>query len=336
MDKRLRSLSDEQLAGQRIMAGFDGTELNEDLKYLIGTLHVGGVILFSRNIVSPDQVKKLCEDIKDYASSCHLPELFIAVDQEGGQVARLKAPFTCFPGNPAMKNVSDAVNFAKITAKELLGAGLNMNMAPVMDVVPENFNSVMDERVFGKDPSWVSKLGTAVIDHLQQNNIMAVAKHFPGIGRTTLDSHIDMPFLDIPFDDMENFDLIPFQAAIENNVSGIMLSHIRYTHLDAEWPASLSRNIAKHLLRDRMGYDGLVMTDDLDMGAIKNYYEITTSIPRILEAEVDIALICHKGPDIQNACDEILKRIQGCDKTKSRCMASVSRILSAKEKYLNC
>lgn len=318
-----------------MMVGFDGTEFNEDLKYLIKTLNIGGVILFARNIVSPDQVKKLCEDIKAYARLCRIPEIFISVDQEGGQVARLKAPFTVFPGNPSMKNVDDAVDFAKTTADELNRVGFNMNMAPVMDVVPADFKSVMDERVFGKDPSWVSELGTAVIDHFQQNRIMAVAKHFPGIGRTTLDSHLDMPFLDLDLTEMEAFDLIPFQSAIAHHVSGIMMSHIRYTRLDSEWPASLSRQIVKCLLRDQMGYNGLVMTDDLDMGAIKNYYDIETCITRILDAGVDIALICHKGPDIQTAYDEILKQIQNCETTKSACIESVSRILEAKEQYLS-
>ncbi len=325
--------SDEYMAGQRLMVGFDGTEFNDDLKFLMDKLKIGGIILFARNISSPDQVKKLCKEVQDYAKIYELPKLLIAIDQEGGQVARLKAPFTCFPGNPAMESEDDAIHFATITAKELNQVGVNMNMAPVMDVVPKDFEGIMNNRVFGNNPSWVSKLGAAVIDNLQQNKIMAVAKHFPGIGRTTLDSHIDMPFLNIDLAEMESFDLIPFQAAIKHQVSGIMLSHIRYANIDPDWPASLSKRIVKDLLRDQMGYDGLIMTDDMDMGAIKNHYNIKTSIMQILAAEVDIALICHKGPDIQTAYNEILKTIQNCSKTKTKCHESVNRILNLKNSY---
>ena len=149
------SFSNKQLAGQHLMVGFNGTRLNEDLKFLINHLNVGGVILFAGNLKSPNQIKDLCLAIQEYAQSCQQPPLFIAVDQEGGQVARLKAPFTQFPGNPHMKNIEDAVRFAEITAAELNRVGINMNMAPVMDVSLEGSISIMAERAFGGDPIWV-------------------------------------------------------------------------------------------------------------------------------------------------------------------------------------
>jgi len=331
---RTASFSNEQLAGQRLMVGFNGTRLNEDLKFLINRLKVGGVILFAGNLKLPDQIKNICHAIQDYAQSCDQPPLFIAVDQEGGLVARLKAPFTQFAGNPHMKNIEDAVRFAEITAAELNQVGINMNMAPVMDVSPEGPNSIMAERTFGDNPTWVSRLGVAVIEHLQQNKIMAVAKHFPGIGRTTLDSHMDLPILPDDLSTIEQFDLIPFEAGIQCGVCGVMLSHIFYTKLDPQWPASLSPKIAKDLLRHRMGFDGLVLTDDLDMGAITKHYDIHTAIHQILAADIDLTLICHKGPNIQIAFEEILKEITDSPDLKTGGMVSVNRIMKMKKEYL--
>jgi len=328
------SMSNEQLAGQRLMVGFEGTELNPDLKFLIQRLNVGGVILFAGNLKTPDQIKELCRSIQDYARFCRQPPLFIAVDQEGGLVARLKEPFTIFPGNPHLKSEKDAVHFAEVTAAELNRVGINMNMAPVMDVSPEGADSIMSGRTFGDNPAWVSRLGVRVIEHLQLNHIMAVAKHFPGIGRTTLDSHLDMPVLRDDLATMEDFDLIPFEAGIQSGVSGVMLSHIFYTQLDPAWPASLSPQIAKDLLRQRMGFDGLVLTDDLDMGAIGKHYDIHTAIHQILAADIDLTLICHKGPNIEIAFEEILKKITDSPAVKLRGIESADRIMRAKRKYI--
>jgi beta-N-acetylhexosaminidase len=328
------ALSTEQQAGQRLMVGFEGTGLNQDLKDLIDRLKIGGIILFAGNLKSPEQIKQLCRSIQDYAKICQQPPLFIAVDQEGGQVARLQEPFTIFPGNPHMKSEEDAVLFAEITAAELNQVGINMNMAPVMDVSPEGSGSIMAERTFGDNPTWVSRLGVRVIEHLQLNNIMAVAKHFPGIGRTTLDSHLNMPVLhdDLPM--MAKFDLIPFVAGIQNGVSGVMLSHIFYTKLDPQWPASLSPQIAKSLLRKQLGFDGLVLTDDLDMGAISKHYAIDTAIHQILAADIDLTLICHKGPNIEIAFEKILKEMTDSPELKKRGLESAERIMGAKRKYL--
>jgi beta-N-acetylhexosaminidase len=330
----ITAFSDEQSAGQRLMVGFDGTELNPDLKFLIKTLHVGGIILFARNLINPDQIKRLCSSIQEYARSCGQPPLFISIDQEGGKVARLKEPFTQFPGNPKMKGSEDAIHFARVTAAELTEIGVNMNLAPVLDVAPQGINSVQASRVFGHDPLWVCELGTVVIDHLQVNNIMAVAKHFPGIGRIILDPHDEISDLDIDLDAMQATDLLPFKAAIENNVSGIMLSHIRYPKMDAKWPASLSATIADDLLRKQMGYYGVIMTDDLDMGAIKKHYDIKTVLRQILSADIDIALICHKGPDIENAFQEIFKSFSDSNRIKEKGLQSLKRIVNLKTKYL--
>jgi beta-N-acetylhexosaminidase len=192
----------------------------------------------------------------------------------------------------------------------------------------------MAGRVFGSDPAWVSRLGTRVIAHLQNHRIMAVAKHFPGIGRTILDSHHDLPILEDDIAALKNFDLIPFAAAIQQNVCGMMLSHIFYPRLDSQWPASLSRTIAHDLLRREMGFQGLVLTDDLDMGAVAKHFDIQTVIGQVLAADIDLALICHPGPNIQIAYEEILKTLAGSEPMKHRAVASAQRILGFKKTYL--
>jgi beta-N-acetylhexosaminidase len=330
----MTAFSPEQSAGQRLMVGFDGIEFNPELKFLIDTLKVGGIVLFARNLVNPDQIQALCASIQAQARACGQPPLFIAIDQEGGRVARLKEPLTQFPGNPKMKSPEDARVFARTTSNELRMLGINMNLAPVLDVVPEGIEGVMADRVFGPDPMWVSQLGTVIIEHLQANNIMAVAIHFPGIGRTVLDSHFELPDLDIDVDAMQEFDLFPFKTAISHDVAGIMLSHIRYVGIDPDWPASLSKAIADDLLRKEMGYDGVVMTDDLDMGAIEKHYDLKTAIRQILSADIDIPLICHAGPNIENAFKEILEVQRRSHTMKAKGMNSLNRIMRLKKRYM--
>nr|WP_321398945.1 glycoside hydrolase family 3 N-terminal domain-containing protein [uncultured Desulfobacter sp.] len=320
------------LAGQRLMLGFDGRTLNAELKYLIDEYRGGGIILFRPNIESPDQLRRLCMDARNYALDQGLPDLFVAVDQEGGLVARLRHPFTEFPGNPHMKSLEDAREFARITASELLDMGINMNMAPVMDVAPPNVDSIMKDRVFTGDASRVAEFGSAVIQGLQKDGIMAVAKHFPGIGRTVKDSHFFLPELNAPLSDLEQTDLLPFEAAKKVQVSGMMLSHILYPQIDPEWQASLSKTIAYDLLRRDMGYQGLVMTDDLDMKAIS--HDMDTCIHRIMIAQIDMALVCHAGPNIADAKNAVVKYLETDELLFESGQTCVKRILAAKKRFL--
>jgi beta-N-acetylhexosaminidase len=329
-----QNFSAAQKVGQRLMVGFDGLSLNDTLKHCIGQIKVGGLILFARNIDAPDQIQKLCADCQAYARQCGQPPLFIAIDQEGGVVSRLKPPFTQFAGNPHMKSTDDAVEFSRTTARELKQIGVNMNMAPVLDVLPPDGPSVMQNRAFGNDPVHVSRMGNAVIRHLQMQKIMAVAKHFPGIGRTVLDSHEDLPDLDTDARALTEYDGLPFQAALAAGVAGIMLSHIRYRALDPCWPASLSPAIAEGILRRRMAYQGLVITDDLDMGAIVKHHPLPIIVRQCLEACVDILLICHAGPKIQEAFDLILDLRGSGTEILRKEEESLRRILHFKALYL--
>ncbi len=322
----------KELAGQRLMLGFDGTELNDDLKHIIGDIRAGGIILFSRNIKSPEQVSDLCQSCQAYAASQDVHPLIISVDQEGGVVARLKEPFTQFRGNPFIGSIKEAREFASITAAELKQTGINMNLAPVLDVAPEDVDSIMKKRVFKGDAKAVSALGMEVVKTFQENGIMAVAKHFPGIGRTVKDSHFQLPVLDIDLETLHHTDMVPFVNAKNEDVAGMMLSHILYPQLDGKWQASLSPFIASDLLREQIGYKGLVMTDDLDMKAVN--HDIQTCISQILISGIDMALICHKGPDIDMAFKEICKHMKENKTLFSKGRKSVERILKYKKKYL--
>ncbi len=326
--------SDSLLAGQRLLAGFEGDCFNEDLRYLIDTLQVAGIILFSGNLGGPEDVRDMCAAAQAYASDCGLPPLIVAIDQEGGAVARLKEPFTQFPGNPHIHDREDADRFAALTCVELSHIGVNMNLAPVLDVAGFCRRSVMAERSFPGDPENVARLGSAVIEGFQRRGIMAVAKHFPGIGRTVVDSHVDRPELDANPDILAKTDLVPFRAAITSGVAGIMLSHVRYAYLDEAFPASLSVPIAGDMLRKQLGYGGVVMTDDLDMGAVTGYYDIPTVVRCLSRAGIDLALVCHKGPARDQVKEEFLRSV--CDSAEDRAaaLAAAGRIMALKKRYL--
>ena len=327
-------LTTEQQAGQRLMVGFEGRRINDQLRFLIGDLHIGGLILFAPNIESPAQLTRLCRQAQDYARQCGLPPLFIAVDQEGGLVARLKAPFTQFPGNPHIQNRTQAVRFGEITARELTAVGINMDCAPVLDTAFDPETSVMAQRAFSHDPQQVADLGLAVIGALQAGGVLAVAKHFPGIGRTVLDSHQERPELDITLEELAATDILPFRQAVGFPVSGVMLAHILYPQLDPHWPASLSPLIARDLLRDQMGFGGLLLTDDLDMGAVVKHYAPATVIRQVAAAEIDLILVCHWSAKIETAHRELcqgLLRNEDLNLAGQRCL---ERILAAKARYL--
>ena len=320
--------------GQRMVIGFEGQSLNRELKNIIADLEVGGVILFSPNLESPAQIAELCHSIQEYAGRLGLPPMLIAIDQEGGVVRRLRPPFTQFEGNPAMTGEKDAADFALVTATELGSVGINMNMAPVLDVVPDGLEGVMRQRVFRGNPQKVARMGAVVIERMQAEGIMAVAKHFPGIGRTTLDSHLDLPRLDIPLEVLWRSDLVPFAEAVRQNVAGIMLSHVIYNAIDARWPASLSAEIAGGLLRNQMGYQGVIMTDDLDMGAICKHFPIQVAMEQIARNAIDIALICHQGPAIEQAYLTLEKLVAADSRIRQTHRQCLQRIMDLKARFL--
>jgi beta-N-acetylhexosaminidase len=318
------------------MVGMPGPHLDKETHKLIRKDHIGGIILFSRNIEDPLQLATLCRDLQ--AAALKRFPLFLAVDQEGGRVARLKEPFRSFPGNTAIgmdeEPVKKAIEFATVTSREMRVVGLNMNLAPVVDVQRGEIEKHLAGRSFGEDPELVAFLGRAVVKHLQKNGIMAVAKHFPGLGRADVDPHFHLPKINIELEELERINFPPFAAAIEEGVCGMMTSHAIYPALDPDRPATLSPLVLTELLRERMGFRGLTITDDLEMGAIAGDWSVADGALKSFQAGADILLICKDQSRVRESLD--LMRLAFAKGTISteRLAQSLERIRKIKMKFL--
>jgi beta-N-acetylhexosaminidase len=322
--------------GRLFMAGMPGPHLDAGTISLIRERGLGGVILFKRNIEDPLQVATLCNDLQKTALKYNGIPLFLAVDQEGGRVARLREPFTRFPGNGAIGQGPDshdmAVRFGRVTAMEMRLVGLNMDMAPVLDVQKGPVDPHLQGRMFGEDPGLVGRLGRIVIKALQENGVMAVGKHFPGLGRARLDPHEHLPTIETNINEIETLNLPPFKDAIGEKVSAIMTSHAVYPELDPHLPATLSHAILTELLRKRLGFQGLIITDDLEMGAIKKEIGVPDGAVRAFEAGNDILLICEDQGLVRESMDRVRNRLLKNEALLSRLHESVDRVMAAKEK----
>ncbi len=324
---------------QLFIVGMPGSKLDEGTRRLVGEIGVGGVIFFSRNIKDPIQLAGLCNDLQDLSLSTQEIPLFLAIDQEGGRVARLRHPFTEFRGNELIAQSkspeTEAARFAEITAMEMSLVGLNMNLAPVLDIPRGEPEAHLKGRTFGSDPELVSKLGEIVIGGLQGKGIMAVAKHFPGLGAARLDPHKTELTIDADENELREIDFKPFEAAIESGVVGIMVSHACYPALDPQRPATMSPVIIGEILRGEMGFEGLVLTDDLEMEAITRQWGVPEAAALALEAGSDVLLICENQELVAQAISEIRGRILRGDIPVQRLREAVERIVNIKNENIS-
>ena len=324
--------------GQLFMIGIPGPELDGKTEILIRDFNIGGIILFSRNIKNPLQLAKLCKDIQAASFKYHGNPIFISVDQEGGNVARLKEPFTIFPGNEAIGASPDpkrkAKQFAAITAREMKMVGLNMDLAPVMDVKRGEPDKHLKNRIFSDDPEKVGNLGSVVIDTFQKKGIMAVAKHFPGLGLANFDPHQGNVTIRYENGETEKDQLLPFKKAVKHKVTGIMTSHALYPDIDPDHPGTLSHKILTGILREKLKYNGLILTDDLEMGAISKTIGVARGAVDSFEAGADILLICENQINVIESIDLLRKKLLRSEVTMERLFASIERIKAVKSKYL--
>lgn len=272
-----------------LLAGFEGTAPPPALIALAEAGDLGGVILFTRNCPDLDTVLALTESLRGL-----LPEGWIAVDHEGGRVHRLPPPFTHFPPAAALGRLREpalARAVARAMGRELRAAGFTMTLAPVLDVLAAADNAVIGDRAFGADPALVAELGAAFVAGTLEAGVIPVGKHFPGHGRTRLDSHQALPTVEATVELLEAVELAPFQAAIAAGCPAFLAAHVLFPALDPAWPASLSPAILDRLLRERLGFSGLVLSDDLEMGAITTRGTVEAAALRFLEAGGDLALI---------------------------------------------
>lgn len=323
--------------GRIFMAGMPGPDLDDGTRQLISDYGVNNFILFKRNVIDPVQLAKLCHDLKTACKDEGLHQPLISIDQEGGRVARLGSPFTLFAGASAMASSrnpeAEVRKFAEITARELKLVGCNMDLAPVLDLQFPDADPVMDGRTLGAEPNLVGHLGSFIVEVLQREHVLATAKHFPGIGRVRFDPHQDLPVIEASSSELWETDIKPFQKAIAAGVSAVMTAHVIYPALDKDHPATLSENILSGILRNKLGFEGLVITDDLEMGAIEKHFSLEDAAVKAFMAGVDLLLFCHEKDKIVRAIERIKHLTSKTAKGDERLKESAVRILKAKESF---
>lgn len=322
----------EQAAAKMFGVGFGGMRVPDEMRRLIGR-GVGGAILFRRNFENGEQFADLCAELK----RCAERPFFTGIDHEGGRVVRLGLPFTAVP---SMRTVGrdeapeTARHMAEFIGRELRAANIDMNFAPVLDVDTNSGNPVIGDRSFGADPQRVAEMGAAWIGGLQSAGIAACGKHFPGHGDTTQDSHLDLPRLRHSLARLEEIELAPFAAAIRAGVAAIMTAHVVFEAIDPAVPATMSRAVLTGLLRERLGFQGVIISDDLEMKAIANHFALREVITRGVHAGVDLFLICHT-PELQNAAiDVVIERVERGDISREQIDAAGRRIDLLFSKYV--
>jgi beta-N-acetylhexosaminidase len=331
--------------GQLLMCGFHGLEATDGILDLIRHHNLGSIIFFSRNIESPEQVQRLTHALQTAAKEAgHVRPLMIAVDQENGVVRRLGSSGTYLPGSMALgaiDSTSAAYQVATATAKELLALGINWNLAPVMDVNNNALNPVIGVRSFGENPQLVAKLGLAQVEAYQRHHVATSIKHFPGHGDTATDSHLGIPVIDKSLSELEQTELIPFSHCIEAQgdayPTSVMVGHIALPQIIAEEnrPASISFEIANDLLRKKLGYQGIIITDCLEMDAVKDTVGSARGTVMALEAGNDIAMISHTLGFQQDAFKFLGEAIQEKKLNEDALRASLKRVATLKDRFLS-
>jgi beta-N-acetylhexosaminidase len=322
-------------AGQLAIAGFAGHTIPAELKALAREFDLGGVIFFARNVESPEQVAELSRQAQDLAAE--LP-LWVSVDQEGGRVARLKAPFTEWPPMMTLGRSADEQlvrRFAEALATELKAVGISLDYTPVLDIHTNPRNPVIGDRALAETAEEVARLGKVLIEVLQENGIAACGKHFPGHGDTSTDSHFELPVIDHPPDRIVNVELVPFRAAIAVRVASIMSAHILIPALDPERPATLSPQIVDHLLKQQLRYDGVDLSDDLEMKAISDRYGMPEATVGALAAGCDAVLMCGADQDRQaRALEAVIRAVEAEELPLKRVEDALARHRRVKERFL--
>jgi len=305
------NVSKETIASP-LWVGFDGTSVPATLARWLARGEVGGVVLFSRNIESPAQVRALCREIRSAAGRGN-PLPLIAVDQEGGRVARLKdPPFTRFPPARACshfccRNETVAEGLGAAIAAELRAVGIDVNFAPVLDVDSNPRNTVIGDRAFSEDPRTAAALGIAFAKGSLSRGILPVGKHFPGHGDTSADSHKELPVARAGRQTLLRRELLPFRRAVRAGIPALMTAHVMYPALDRAVPATLSRKILHDLLRERLRFRGTVLSDALEMKAITGRYGIGEAAVLAVTAGCDVVLVCRGEVEQADAIDRLAR-----------------------------
>jgi len=320
-------------AAQRLVLGFEGTGPSAEFARFVAKAPPAGFILFARNIEEPAQVKELNRELASMVPA-HSPAL-LSVDQEGGRVLRVRD--TPWPPMRWLGNIQDPVLTRKTAAAmggELRAMGFNLDWAPCADVDSNPDNPVIGDRSFSRDPAVVSEHVKAFLDGLHHAGVMGAVKHFPGHGDTNTDSHLELPVVDKDVDDLQHCELIPFHAAVAHGVEIVMTAHVMFPVLDEAVPATMSQAILRGWLRERLGYAGVVVSDDMEMGAVRGRFPLEQQLDLACRSTVDLFLMC-KSLDLQVEAWETLIHLaetDGVHDTLAR--DSMLRLSHLRERFL--
>lgn len=331
----VNSMTLDEKIGQLLIVGFEGTYVDEDITDLIKNKYLGGIIFFRNNVESLSGVISLTNELRGLNSENKVP-LFISVDEEGGLVSRVPNEFIKIPSAEyigAFDNKGKCYELGSIIAEELKVMGYNMDYAPVLDILSNHNNTVIGNRAFGNNAETVSRLAVNTMKGIQDKGVISVVKHFPGHGDTTVDSHYGLPLVEKNLDELKALEFIPFENAIKNGADAIMVSHILLENVDSDNPASMSKIIISDILRNDMNFKGVVVTDDMTMGAIVENYDIGEAAVKSINAGSDIVLVCHGYDNEIKVFNSIKEAVNNGTISEERLNESVYRILSLKKKY---
>lgn len=337
VDAYMAEMSMEEKLGQMVMFGFSGTsDFTSTYKQVVQTYHVGNLILFGSNIkrTNSDGGFALCKKLTDMVKGRLMTDIppLIAIDVEGGSVTRFNWDSQPVSARSLGRRRDADYAFEQFAAigEQLVAVGINLNLAPVLDVSENPMDTFLETRIISEDATITAAIGASIIDGLHSVNCLSAAKHFPGHGGTTEDSHDTTPVIERTVEELENYDLLPFYAAIESGVDAIMMAHVLYPALDETDIASMSEQIITGLLRGQMGYDGLVLSDDFRMDGLTNLYSVEDAAVRFILAGGDI-IICGADVDRQTAIMESLQTaVENGQLSEERIDESVRRILIKK------
>lgn len=325
--------------GQLMVVGFKGITASDEIKELIREHHVGGIILFGRNIGTPEEILSLTTELQQVAKDAgHEHPLLICIDQENGVVRRLGEGTTIFPGAMllgATGNPDNAYEVGVATGKELKALGINWNLAPVMDVNNNPENPVIGVRSFGESAEKVSEFGRKVMKGMQEAGVITTLKHFPGHGDTNVDSHLDLPVISHNIERLEQIELKPFVDSIEAGADTVMSAHVYFPAIEDTpgVPATLSRKVITGLLREKLGFDGVVTTDCMEMNAIANTIGTAKGGVEAIKAGVDLIMVSHLHHLQKETIDAIVTAVESGEIDEAQIEAAVARVTRLKEKY---
>ena len=340
------AMSTEQKVSQLLVAGIEGTQLGQDAVQAVQDYQVGGVILFGRNVESAWQLAELTNGLKDLNGD-YTP-LFLCVDQEGGRVDRMPPEVERTPSAWSVGQTLDTEGvgaaYGALLAEECAAFGFNMDFAPSLDIWSNPDNTVIGDRAFGNDWEWTAFFGMSAVESMEeQGGVIPVVKHFPGHGDTSVDSHVALPVVDKSLEELWQSELVPFNMTLNQedyfgaqagpSAPAVMVAHILLSQVDPDYPASLSHRVVTGLLREEMGFDGVVCTDDLTMGAVSNTYGMGEAAVLAVEAGCDLLLVCHGADNLTAARDALLEAADSGRLSPERLDESVKRILSLKTEY---